>query len=156
MATSMATSTPTALQRRVHGLLDGHPEAGDPLDVACYVILLALIVGAVAFVLLLGSTLMYFAERDAQPEKFGSIPEAMWWGVATITTVGYGDVYPVTALGRTLGGLLAVLGIASFALPTAILGAAFLDELLRARTVDGHARCPTCGQPWHDSGAPPG
>jgi voltage-gated potassium channel len=106
----------------------------------------------VGVVLLVGSTLVYFAERGAQPDKFGSIPDAMWWGIATVTTVGYGDVYPVTPLGRTLGGMLAVLGIASFALPTAILGAAFLDELQRARAHDMRARegqrvCPTCGQP---------
>ena len=113
---------------------------------------LLLAVVSVAVVLLVGSTLVYFAERGAQPEKFGSIPDAMWWGIATVTTVGYGDVYPVTPLGRTLGGLLAVLGIASFALPTAILGAAFLDELQRerARAVranDAVRLCPTCGQP---------
>ena len=68
-------------------------------------------------------------------------------GVATVTTVGYGDVYPVTSLGRVLGGLVAMFGIASFALPTAILGAAFLDELQRERAAAGGGRCPTCGQP---------
>ena len=62
---------------------------------------------------------MYFAERAAQPDKLGSIPEALWWGVATATTVGYGDVYPVTGVGRLLGGALAVAGIGSFALFTA-------------------------------------
>ncbi|MDF1503444.1 ion transporter [Roseisolibacter sp. H3M3-2] len=106
-------------------------------------------VGAIVFVLLVGSTLVHFVERKAQPEKFGTIPDALWWGVATVTTVGYGDAYPVTAAGRLLGGLLAVLGIASFALPTAILGAAWLDELQRARAAgeaaDPHA-CPTCGR----------
>jgi voltage-gated potassium channel len=100
-----------------------------------------------AFVLLIGSTIMYFVEHEAQPDKFSSIPETLWWGVVTLTTVGYGDVYPVTVLGRILGGLFAVLGIASFALPTAILGAAFMEELQRSREQRDEARCPTCGQP---------
>ena len=106
-----------------------------------------------AFVLLIGSTLVYFVEHDAQPDKFSSIPETLWWGVVTLTTVGYGDVYPVTVLGRILGGLFAVLGIASFALPTAILGAAFMEELQRSREQAASAHCPTCGQPWDASHA---
>jgi voltage-gated potassium channel len=79
--------------------------------------------------LLLVSALMYHAERAAQPEAFGSIPAAMWWGIVTLTTVGYGDVTPVTSLGRLLAGTTAVLGIVMFALPTAILGAGFLQEI---------------------------
>jgi voltage-gated potassium channel len=80
-------------------------------------------------VLLLASGLMYHAERAAQPDAFGSIPAAMWWAVATLTTVGYGDVTPVTPLGRVIAGVAATLGIAMFALPTAILGAGFLQEV---------------------------
>ena len=58
----------------------------------------------VAFVfLILSSTLMYYMENEAQPEKFGDIGQSMWWAVATLTTVGYGDVYPITALGKILG-----------------------------------------------------
>lgn len=79
--------------------------------------------------LLVASVLMYFAERDAQPDKFSSIPAAMWWGIATLTTVGYGDVYPVTALGKFLSAVIAVLGIGVVALPTGILGAAFVEEM---------------------------
>ncbi len=67
------------------------------------------------------SSLMYYLEHDAQPEAFGSIPESVWWGVATLTTVGYGDVYPITGLGRFFGGLIALLGIGMFALPAGIL-----------------------------------
>jgi voltage-gated potassium channel len=118
---------------------------------------LVMAAGVVASLLLVGSTLVFFVEHDAQPDKFGSIPEAMWWGAATVTTVGYGDVYPVTAAGRVLGACLAMLGIASFALPTAILGAAFLEELQRQRAQDAHAPCPTCGRPPEppgDGGAP--
>ena len=117
---------------------------------------LLMAMGAVASLLFVGSTLVYFAEHDAQPDKFTSIPEALWWGVATITTVGYGDVYPITAAGKVIGGCLAVFGIASFALPTAILGAAFLEELQRGRGTDTHAPCPTCGRPPADDASSPG
>ena len=78
--------------------------------------------------LIFSSSLMFLLERDANP-KFGSIPDAMWWGIATFTTVGYGDVTPVTPLGRLLGGCVAILGIAMFAIPAGVLGAAFSAEL---------------------------
>ncbi len=68
--------------------------------------------------LVLASSGAYLAEHDAQPEAFGSIPEAMWWAMATLTTVGYGDVTPITALGRIFGGLVAVVGVGMAALPT--------------------------------------
>lgn len=73
----------------------------------------------------------------------------MWWGVATLTTVGYGDIYPVTTLGRILGGGIAILGIGFFALPAGILSSGFSDEL-RKRTANNDEEkyeCPTCGQP---------
>lgn len=79
--------------------------------------------------LLLASALIYAAEREAQPDLFGSIPAALWWAVATLTTVGYGDVVPVTPAGRLVGGLTALAAIAMLALPTAILGAGFLQEM---------------------------
>lgn len=96
----------------------------------------------IGLLLLLAASLMYFAEHEVQPEKFGSIPESMWWGIATLTTVGYGDVYPVTPLGRVLGAIIAVLGIGMFALPTGILGAAFVEDLQRNSS---GACCPHCG-----------
>ena len=115
--------------------------------------------GTIALLLLVGSTLVYFAEHDAQPDKFSSIPHTLWWGIVTVTTVGYGDAYPVTLLGRVLGGTLAILGIASFALVTAILGAAFVEELRRIRELRGEVQCPTCGQsvaPVAERAPPPG
>lgn len=84
-------------------------------------------------VLLAASSLMYFAERGAQPDKFASIPAAMWWGVATLTTVGYGDVFPVTVVGKLLSAVIAVAGIGVVALPTSILGAAFVEEMQRQK-----------------------
>jgi voltage-gated potassium channel len=99
--------------------------------------------GFFSILLVMTSSLMYFAEHDAQPKAFSSIPAAMWWAVVTMTTVGYGDVYPVTFVGRCLAGITALLGIAAFALPTSILGAGFLAEL------DGSAKgekCSRCGE----------
>ncbi len=83
--------------------------------------------------MLLASTALYFAERTAQPEVFGSIPRSMWWSVATLTTVGYGDIVPVTILGRIAAGLTAVAGVGLIALPTGILAGAFTEGLTRAR-----------------------
>ncbi len=82
--------------------------------------------------LVLSSALMFFLEHDANP-AFSSIPTAMWWGIATFTTVGYGDLTPITPMGRLLGGVVAVLGIAMFAIPAGILGAAFSEELQEQR-----------------------
>ena len=80
-------------------------------------------------ILLVFSTLMYFVEGDDQPIKLGNIPLALWWGMETLTTVGYGDVHPVTGPGRVLGSLIMLLGIAMFALPAAILGSAYYEEM---------------------------
>jgi voltage-gated potassium channel len=81
--------------------------------------------------LLVAGTLMYFIERQAQPDNFGSIPHAIWWGMATLTTVGYGDVVPVTVVGKLFGALIMFIGIGMFALPTGILVSAFSNELKR-------------------------
>ncbi|MEO1227202.1 MAG: cyclic nucleotide-gated ion channel, partial [Pseudomonadota bacterium] len=80
---------------------------------------------------MVASTLMYEVERDAQPEAFSSIPAALWWGIITLTTVGYGDIVPVTDLGRALGALFMFLGVGLFALPAAILAAGFAREIRR-------------------------
>jgi voltage-gated potassium channel len=85
--------------------------------------------GVAGFILLITSTLMYIVEGHQQPEVFGSIPRAMWWAVATLTTVGYGDAVPVTALGRVLGGLTAATGVGLIAMPTGILAAAMSDAI---------------------------
>lgn len=94
----------------------------------------------VASLLLLASSLMYYVEHDAQPDAFSSIPATFWWAVATLTTVGYGDVYPVTELGKLLAGIICLLGIGMIALPTSILGAAFAKEL----GSEAPRRCPHC------------
>jgi len=79
--------------------------------------------------LIFASTLMYYIEYEPDKPGFQSIPETMWWGVATLTTVGYGDVYPVTALGKVLGAVIAILGVGLFALPAGIIAGGFESEL---------------------------
>jgi len=82
------------------------------------------------------SSLVYYFERDVQPDKYGSIPAAMWWGIVTLTTVGYGDVTPVTLWGRMAGGLTAVMGLCMFAIPVGIIASAFIEAVRRREFVD--------------------
>ena len=93
--------------------------------------------GAAFFILfimlILASSGIYLVEKDAQPEKFGSIPQAMWWSIVTLTTVGYGDVYPVTALGKIFGSVIIILGIGTVALPSGILASAFSEHTRRSQ-----------------------
>jgi voltage-gated potassium channel len=97
-------------------------------------------------ILILASSGMYLVEHDAQPEAFGSIPAAMWWAVATLTTVGYGDVTPVTVPGKLFGSMVTVVGVGMVALPAGILSSAFSDHLRRQRAAAA-ASCPHCGKP---------
>src|SRR4051794_27899961 len=88
---------------------------------------LVILAGAV----LLFATLLYAIEHDVQPDKFGTIPQAMWWAIVTLGTVGYGDVVPITALGRLVSVFAIVAGLAMIALPVAIISTAFADEVRR-------------------------
>jgi voltage-gated potassium channel len=97
---------------------------------------LAIAFSGMAMLVLVSSTLMFFVENRAQPVKFGSIPAALWWGVVTLSTVGYGDVVPMTPLGRLLGGITTFGGIAFFALPASILAAGFLNEREREQQAE--------------------
>ena len=81
--------------------------------------------------LLFSSTLMYHLENQTQPDKFGSIPDAAWWAISTLTTVGYGDVTPVTVPGRMLAALTMITGLCILALPVAIISTGFAQELSR-------------------------
>ena len=94
--------------------------------------------------IVVASSVMYFAEHDAQPDKFSSIPETMWWSVATLTTVGYGDMYPITGLGKTLTAFISILGIGMFALPAGILASGFSDEFKKSKKQQNI--CPHCGK----------
>jgi len=94
---------------------------------------LAVSMALLCLLLLMASSLMYFLEHEAQPQAFSSIPAAMWWGIITLTTIGYGDVVPVTALGRVLGSFIAVIGVGFVALPSAILVSGMLEHLDRIK-----------------------
>jgi voltage-gated potassium channel len=89
--------------------------------------------GMIGLILLLVSSVMYSIESEAQPDKFGSIPDTMWWGVATLTTVGYGDVYAITPAGKVFSSIIAVLGLGLFAIPTGILASGFNEQLQERR-----------------------
>ena len=106
------------------------------------------VVTVLAILLVLAASLMYFAEEDAQPEEFSSIPAAMWWSIITVTTVGYGDVAPVTVPGRVLAGVIAILGIGIFALPAGILGSGFMEQM-QQRDSSVVRTCPNCGHELH-------
>lgn len=92
---------------------------------------LLLLIGLV----ILSASVMHVLERDAQPDKFGSVPEAMWWAIVTLTTVGYGDVTPVTAAGRLVAGVTMVMGMIMLALPVGIVATAFSQEIHRREFV---------------------
>ncbi len=107
----------------------------EQLAVVCFILCILLVIA---------SSLVYHFEHPVQPGAFESIPEAMWWAVITLTTVGYGDVYPVTVMGRLMAAVIALLGIGMFALPAGILSAGFLEW--REKERQGPAKCPHCGK----------
>jgi voltage-gated potassium channel len=112
---------------------------------------LAVMLMVLAILLVLSSGLIYYAEHDAQPEAFSSIPAALWWSVITLTTIGYGDLYPVTVVGKVIGGFIAIAGIGIVALPTAIIASAFAEELRQRKLAtltsqSTAAHCPHCGR----------
>ncbi|MCX7879965.1 MAG: ion transporter [Ignavibacteria bacterium] len=90
------------------------------------------------------STVVYFFEKNVQPHNFSNIPDALWWALITLTTVGYGDMYPLTLLGKFFATILALLGIALFALPAGIIASGFVDEIQKKK--DNQITCPHCGK----------
>ena len=114
--------------------------------------LLATLAGLLVL-LVVAAALMYFAEKGTQSEVFSSIPAAMWWAVVTLTTVGYGDLVPVTLAGRMLAAVIALLGIGLFALPAGIISAGMMEAQAGDAANDGGLTrsagggiCPHCGQ----------
>lgn len=93
--------------------------------------------------LVVSSSVLYYCENAVQPDTFSSIPATLWWAVATLTTVGYGDMYPVTILGKFFASIIAILGIGMFALPTGIIGAGFVEAIQKKK---GQHVCPHCGK----------
>lgn len=113
------------------------------------IILSATIMGVL---LILSASLLYYLENEAQPQAFSSIPAAMWWAVTALTTVGYGDIYPVTPLGKFVASLIAISGIGMFALPTGIISSGFVEEIQKHKKEKEHLEdskditCPHCGK----------
>jgi voltage-gated potassium channel len=95
-------------------------------------LLLSLMLAAI--ILVFSAAAMYILEGENNPDAFGSIPRALWWSVCTLTTVGYGDIYPHSVLGKICGGLTSMAGIGLIAMPTGILAAAFSDAFQKSRS----------------------
>lgn len=126
--------------RAIHAMATAARSRREELEMALMLMLMILVVA---------SSVMYIAEHEQQPEAFSSIPAALWWGIMTLTTVGYGDVYPITLLGRLTAAVIAIAGIGLFALPAGIVGSAFIE--LRAQQKAAHkGNCPHCGRPMRD------
>lgn len=106
---------------------------------------LALTLFLTFIMLLVASAFMYEVEHSVQPDKFTDIFSSFWWAVATLTTIGYGDIYPVTTTGKFLSGVIAVVGIGLVALPTGIIGSGFI-EILNRRKLHSTVYCPHCGK----------
>lgn len=101
------------------------------------------------FVLICSSTMIYYLEHEAQPDKFPNIPASLWWGIITLTTIGYGDTYPITTAGQVCAAIISILSIGMVALPSAIIVSGFLNELEKEReadTLQGIITCPHCGE----------
>ncbi len=92
---------------------------------------LQVILFTIIVLMIVSASLMYMVENETQPDTFSSIPRAMWWSVVTLTTVGYGDMYPQTDLGKLVGAFTALLGVGLIALPSGIISAGFVQEIHR-------------------------
>ena len=111
--------------------------------------IIVFMLGVTSLVVILG-TLMYVIERDAENSGFSSIPEGVYWAIVTLTTVGFGDVTPVTPLGKLVASVVMLLGYAIIAVPTGIIGA----EIARTNSPDASGRaCPDCGVDGHSDNA---
>lgn len=97
----------------------------------------------ILMLMIISGSILYYLEFSEQPKVFSSIPASMWWAIVTITTVGYGDMYPISFLGKLCAAVTAVCGIGLFALPAGIMGAAFLDHVKDKKETDKF--CRNCG-----------
>lgn len=98
----------------------------------------------VFLLMLIASVIMYNIESKAQPEVFDNALSALWWSVATLTTVGYGDIYPITPMGKVLSAIIALLGIGLVAVPTGIISSGFMETI--EHNDEEIQYCPYCGK----------
>jgi len=96
--------------------------------------------------LLVSAFVMYSVENPVQPDKFPNVFASLWWAVATLTTVGYGDIYPITALGKIVSSIVAFLGIGLIALPTGIISSGFVEKIGHSKDPVSSNLCPHCGK----------
>ena len=104
----------------------------------------------VIILMIIAAVLMYNVENAAQPEVFSNAFTSLWWAVATFTTVGYGDIYPITVLGKILSGVIALLGIGLVAVPTGIISSGFMEQIEEEKNNQNNENdkkeyCPYCG-----------
>lgn len=101
------------------------------------------------FVMLFSAIVMYTVENPAQPEQFPNVIRSLWWALCTLTTVGYGDVYPITAVGRLFASIISIVGIGIIAIPTGIIAVGFTSVINKeheaADKEDPKLYCPYCG-----------
>lgn len=102
------------------------------------------------FMIMISSTMMYYFETEVQPDAFPNIVASFWWSIATLTTVGYGDIYPITAIGKLFAGIIAVLGIGLVALPTGIISSGFISAISKHDKNYEKLICPHCGEAYAD------
>ncbi|WP_462170083.1 ion transporter [Pseudoalteromonas xiamenensis] len=114
----------TRYSRAMQLLLESFKEERSSLIAAFFIMTVVMILAACG---------IYLLEHDVQPDKFGSIPAAMWWALVTLTTVGYGDVVPITHVGKLFGGVITVLSMGMVAIPTGLLASSFADQLRKRR-----------------------
>ena len=88
------------------------------------------------FLIIAASFFMYMAEHSAQPDKFSSIPQSMYWAVITLTSTGYGDIYPITGIGKFMTMIITIVGIGMVALPIAIFSSGFVEEIAKERDLE--------------------
>jgi voltage-gated potassium channel len=110
-------------------------------------LLLALVLAL--FLVVISSSLVYFAEHPVQPDIYSSIPATLWWSVITLTTVGYGDMIPITLWGKVFTSFILMAGVALFALPAGIITAGFLEEIRKNKNHKVR-NCPHCGEPLEE------
>ncbi len=114
----------TRYSRAMQLLFQAFRQEAGPLSAAFFIMTMALIIASCG---------IYLIEHDVQPDKFGSIPQSMWWAMATLTTVGYGDAVPITALGRFFGGIITIISMGMVAIPTGLLASSFSEQLRKRR-----------------------
>ena len=99
------------------------------------------------FVMLFSAIVMYTVENPVQPEQFPNVIASLWWAICTLTTVGYGDVYPVTAIGRFFAAVISLVGIGIIAIPTGIIAGGFSNAIVGKKKAPSDSKhyCPYCG-----------